>query len=59
MRRRFEFIAVWTILRAFGTLPRPIARLAGGAVGAVARWCLPRLSRVGLRNLELAFPEKT
>ena len=59
MRRRFEFIAVWTILRAFGALPRPIARLAGGAVGAVARWCLPRLSRVGLRNLELAFPEKT
>jgi KDO2-lipid IV(A) lauroyltransferase len=42
-----------------GLLPRTLARTAGAAIGAIAFHGLGRLRRVGLRNLELAFPEKT
>ena len=40
-------------------LPRGLARAIGAAIGSVAFRGLGRLRRVGLRNLELAFPEKT
>jgi len=40
-------------------LPRGLARAIGAMVGAAAFRGLGRLRRVGLRNLELAFPEKT
>ena len=40
-------------------LPREMARKAGAAVGALAFQSVGRLRRVGLRNLQLAFPERT
>jgi KDO2-lipid IV(A) lauroyltransferase len=41
-----------------GLLPRGLARKAGAAIGGLAYAATPRLRRVGLRNLALAFPEK-
>jgi KDO2-lipid IV(A) lauroyltransferase len=41
-----------------GSLPRGVARAVGGCVGLLAWALLPRLRRVGQKNLALAFPEK-
>jgi len=50
---------VWLAVRVLGVLPRGLAREIGAAVGALAFRGLGRLRKVGLRNLALAFPEKT
>jgi len=57
MRYRLEYAPVWLLVRILGVLPRPLARAAGIALGQTVRVAHPRLSRVGMRNLELAFPE--
>jgi KDO2-lipid IV(A) lauroyltransferase len=57
MRHRLEYAPVWLLVRILGLLPRPLARAVGIALGHTVRLLHPRLSRVGLRNLELAFPE--
>jgi Lauroyl/myristoyl acyltransferase len=36
-----------------------MARSVGAAIGGLAYWALGRLRKVGLRNLELAFPDKS
>ena len=46
-------------MAAVGVLPRRAARAMGAGIGAVIWTLLGRLRNVGLRNLELAFPEKT
>ena len=46
-------------MAAVGVLPRGAARAVGAGIGAVIWTLLGRLRSVGLRNLELAFPEKT
>lgn len=56
MRHRFEYAPVWLLVRILGVLPRPPARVAGIALGHAVRLLHPRLSRVAMRNLELAFP---
>jgi KDO2-lipid IV(A) lauroyltransferase len=38
-------------------LPRPVSRATGAAIGALAWHLIPRLRRIGLRNLSLAFPD--
>ncbi len=48
---------VWCITRVLGALPRDVARSVGAGVGTFAYAALKRLRMVGLRNLELAFPE--
>lgn len=58
MREALEFAFCWTLLKVMGALPRGLARGVGGGVGALAWHLLPRLRRTGMRNLELAFPEK-
>jgi KDO2-lipid IV(A) lauroyltransferase len=58
MRENFEFGVVWLIVRTLGALPRSFARALGAALGAVAFHAIPRLKKVGLVNLALAFPEK-
>ncbi|HEU5341439.1 lysophospholipid acyltransferase family protein [Edaphobacter sp.] len=58
-RERAEFAVVWLAVGTLGVLPRGLARAIGAAVGAVAYRGLGRLRKVGLRNLALAFPEKT
>src|ERR1700746_2397394 len=57
MRERLEFAVVWMLVKLLGVLPRGIARAVGAAVGALAYRVLGRLRRVGLTNLELAFPD--
>ncbi len=59
MRERLEYVAVWWLVKFFGILPRRVARNAGAAIGWIALGIMSRLRRVGLRNLQLAFPEMT
>ena len=56
MREIAEFAVVWVFVHGVRLLPRRLARTAGVAISAVAFRALRRLRRVGLRNLELAFP---
>jgi KDO2-lipid IV(A) lauroyltransferase len=54
-----EFAAVWLFVHSVRLLPRRLARAVGAAIAAGAFYGLGRLRKVGVRNLELAFPEKT
>lgn len=59
MREALEYAFCWTLQKILAALPRSAARAAGAGVGALAWGLVPRLRRTGLRNLELAFPEKS
>jgi KDO2-lipid IV(A) lauroyltransferase len=59
MRHRLEYALAWIIAKAVGSLPRPLARAAGIGVGWIVYVLHVRLRRVGMRNLQLAFPENT
>ena len=58
-REYVEFAVVWVWVHGLRILPRRLARWAGCVLGGLAFRGLGRLRRVGLQNLELAFPEKT
>jgi KDO2-lipid IV(A) lauroyltransferase len=55
----FEYAAARAIIGVLSILPRRAAIWLGVSVGRLAYHLLGRLRRIGLRNLELAFPEKT
>lgn len=57
MRHRLEYAPVWLLVRIIGVLPRPLARAAAIALAHAVRLLHRRLSRVAMRNLQLAFPE--
>jgi KDO2-lipid IV(A) lauroyltransferase len=59
LRERLENLALRLVAGAVGVLPRSVARAVGSGLGAAAWVLLGRLRRVGMRNLEVAFPEKT
>jgi KDO2-lipid IV(A) lauroyltransferase len=59
MRFWLEYLPVWLIAQTLRLLPRPVARIVARGVAILFYWLHPRLRRVGMRNLELAFPEKT
>ena len=59
LRQRLEYAATWSLIHLLGLPPRSVARSVGAGIGAVAYHALPRLRRIGLRNLQLAFPEKS
>ena len=59
MRQRLEYAAAWPFIKILGILPRPLARAVGIALGALVYRLHSRLRQVGMRNLALAFPEKT
>ena len=59
MRFRLEYALAWSVVKAIGALPRPLARLVGIAVGQLLFLLHGKLRRVGMRNLALAFPDKT
>ncbi len=59
MRFWLEYLPVWLIAQTLRWLPRPVARAIGRGVAIAFYWLHPRLRRVGMRNLELALPEKS
>jgi KDO2-lipid IV(A) lauroyltransferase len=48
---------VWLFVHGLRWLPRRVARAVGAAIGLLAYRVLGRLRGVGIRNLELAFPD--
>ncbi|HXY52369.1 MAG TPA: lysophospholipid acyltransferase family protein [Terriglobales bacterium] len=58
MRFRVEYALAWCLVKTVGRLPRPWARAAGIALGQVVYLLHGKLRRVGMRNLEMVFPEK-
>ena len=59
MRHRLEYLPVRLLALFIGVLPRPLARAFGISVGMLVYALHFRLRRVGLRNLDLAFPAGT
>ncbi len=59
MRRELEYAAAWPFIKILGILPRPLARAFAIGIGQAVYLLHVRLRRVGLRNLALAFPDKT
>ncbi|WP_348268447.1 lysophospholipid acyltransferase family protein [Edaphobacter paludis] len=57
-REWVEFCVVRMFVGCLGILPRRLARAVGAGIGWLAFQLLGRLRKVGLRNLELAFPMK-
>jgi KDO2-lipid IV(A) lauroyltransferase len=57
LRETVEYALVWGLVHAMGLLPRGLARSLGASIGWIAYHLLGRLRSVGLRNLQLAFPE--
>jgi KDO2-lipid IV(A) lauroyltransferase len=55
-RQVIEFVLAWAFIQTLRILPRRLSRAAGVGIAAIAYKLLGRLRRVGLRNLELAFP---
>src|SRR5208282_2587166 len=59
MRRKLEYAAAWPFIKILGILPRPLARAFAIGIGWTVYLLHVRLRRVGMRNLTLAFPEKS
>jgi Kdo2-lipid IVA lauroyltransferase/acyltransferase len=59
LRYRLEYALAWVLLKSVGALPRPLARAAGITVAWIVCFLHGKLRRVGMRNLQIAFPEKT
>ena len=59
MRQRLEYALAWLIIKTIGVLPRPLARAAGISLGWIVYPLHIKLRHVGMRNLALAYPEKS
>ncbi len=59
MRHKLEYAPVWLILRVMAILPRGVARFFGTYIAYLIYALHGRLRRVGMRNLEMAMPERT
>ena len=59
MRHRLEYAIAWLFIKFIGSLPRPLARGFGVILGRLVYLLHAKLRRVGERNLQLAFPDKT
>lgn len=59
MRQRLEYALAWPIIRTLAILPRPLARAAGIVFAWTVYLLHFRLRQVGMRNLALAFPERS
>lgn len=59
MRQRLEYALVWLMVKVVGALPRPLARAKGISLAWTVYLLHPRLRGVGMRNLGMAFPEKS
>lgn len=58
MRQRLEYALAWPFITALRLLPRPMARAIGISLGRLVYYVHPRLRKVGMRNLAIAFPQK-
>jgi len=56
MRHRIEYFPAWLLAKSIGLLPRPLARSLCVCIGLLTYAVYSRLRRVGMRNLEIAFP---
>lgn len=59
MRQRLEYALAWPFLTVLRLLPRPLARATGILLARLVYYLYPKLRHVGMRNLALAFPEKS
>jgi KDO2-lipid IV(A) lauroyltransferase len=59
MRRKLEYAAAWPFIKILGILPRPLSRAFAIAIAQSFYLLHARLRRVGMRNLAMAFPEKS
>ena len=59
MRQRIEYGIAWILIKIMEALPRPLARTAGVTLAGIVYVLHVRLRRVGMRNLTMAFPEKS
>jgi KDO2-lipid IV(A) lauroyltransferase len=59
MRQRLEYAAAWPFIKILGILPRKLACSLGISLGWIIYIVHFRLREVGMRNLSLAFPDKT
>jgi KDO2-lipid IV(A) lauroyltransferase len=59
MRRKLEYAAAWPFIKILGILPRLLARVFAIAISRLVYLFHVRLRQVGMRNLEMAFPEKS
>jgi Kdo2-lipid IVA lauroyltransferase/acyltransferase len=58
MRRKLEYAAAWPFIKILGLMPRPLARAFASGLAGVFYLLHFRLRQVGMRNLEMVFPEK-
>jgi Kdo2-lipid IVA lauroyltransferase/acyltransferase len=59
MRRKLEYVAAWPFIKILGILPRELSRAFAITLAQAFYLLHGRLRRVGMRNLELAFPERS
>ncbi len=59
LRESLEYGVVRSLVAVLRALPREAARRVGAGIGALSLRLLARLRRTGMRNLQLAYPEKT
>jgi Kdo2-lipid IVA lauroyltransferase/acyltransferase len=59
MRERLEYFAAWAGLKLLGILPRRTARFFGARFSQIIYALQPRLHRIALFNLQIAFPDWT
>ncbi len=59
MRRKLEYAAAWPFVKILGILPRSWSRAFAISLAWLIYTLHFRLRRVGMRNLEMVFPEKS
>jgi len=59
IRHKLEYAPVWLLVKILGRMPRSLAHACAISLAWLVYILHGRLRRVGKRNLELAFPEKS
>ena len=59
MRRKLEYAAAWPFIKIMGAMPRSASRAFAIGISRVVYLLHFRLRQVGMRNLAMAFPEKS
>src|ERR1700742_269159 len=59
LRHKLEYFPVMLLASGLGVLPRALARFICQGIGLLMYGAHGRLREVGLRNLDMAFPEKS